>query len=183
MSFRQARDAKARRGGGALRLSFERHDWGFADEAGEAVEGRGYALRDGERSLAWTSPRLAERGVEVLKVAGTSHRLQELQDRGFLPGSSVVLRPEPDNPHDPNAVGVWNEAGTVQAGYVPRELAAAVAARLGEVEALALWEWRSADGRRFGLRILVAPPDLLAERPPRLARDEPRADEPSLRTP
>jgi hypothetical protein len=183
VSFRQARDAKARRSGGALRLSFERNEWGFSGEAGDPVEGRGYSVRDGGRALAWSSPRLADAGVVVVKVAGASYRLDDLQDAGFAPGSRIALRAEPENPHDPNAVGVWNEAGTAQAGYVPRELAAAVAARLGEVEALALWEWRSADGRRFGLRILVAPPERLAERPPRLARDEPRADEPPLRAP
>jgi hypothetical protein len=171
MSFRDAEAAKARRGlaGGPLRLSFERHDWGFSGEAGDPVEGRGYTLRDGERSLAWTSPRLVEAGVEVVKVAGTSYRLEELQDPGFAPGSRLLLRPEPENPHDPNAVGVWNAAASAQAGFVPRERAAAVAARLAaeRLEALALWEWRSADGRRFGLRILVAPAEVLAERPGR----------------
>ena len=106
-----------------LRLTFERHDWGFAGEAGDAVEGRGYTLRDGERSLSWTSPRLAEAGVVVVKVAGTSYRLDELQDPDFAPGSTLVLRPEPENPHDPNAVGVWTADGTAQAGYVPRDSA------------------------------------------------------------
>ena len=171
MSFRDARAAKARRAA-PLRLTFERHDWGFAGEAGDAVEGRGYTLREGERSLSWTSPRLGEAGVVVVKVAGTSYRLDELQDPNFAPGSALVLRPEPENPHDPNAVGVWTADGTAQAGYVPRERAAAFAERLrGEsLEALALWEWRSGDGRRYGLRILVAPADALADRPPVLAR-------------
>jgi hypothetical protein len=184
MSFRDAQAAKARRGlaGGPLRLSFERHDWGFAGEAGDPVEGRGYTLRDGERSLAWTSPRLAEAGVEVVKVAGTSYRLDELQDPGFAPGSPLMLRPEPENPHDPNAVGVLNAAGSAQAGYVPRDRAEALVARLGSeaLETLALWEWRSPDGRRYGLRILIAPVGLLAERPRPLARREPRPDEPPL---
>jgi hypothetical protein len=174
VSFRDARDAKAGRGllGGPLRLSFERHDWGFAGEAGDPVEGRGYTLREGERSLAWTSPRLADAGVEVVKVAGTSYRLEELQDPGFAPGSRLSLRPEPDNPHDPNAIGVWNAEESSQAGYVPREAAAELAPRLAaeELEALALWEWRSPDGRRYGLRILVAPPASLVERPRPLAR-------------
>jgi HIRAN domain len=187
MSFRDAQAAKERRGlaGGPLRLGFERHDWGFAGEAGDPVEGRGYTLRDGERSLAWTSPRLAEGGVEVVKVAGTSYRLDELQDPGFAPGSALLLRPEPENPHDPHAVGVWNANESAQAGYVPRERVRQIGARLAseELEALALWEWRSPDGRRFGLRILVAPAELLAERPRPLARGQPRPDEPALGSP
>jgi hypothetical protein len=169
VSFGAARDAKARRRA-PLRLTFERQDWRFEGGAGDPVEGRGYTVRDGDRPLAWESPRLAEAGVEIMKVAGTSYRAEELQDPGFAPGSPLVLRAEPDNPHDPNAVAVWDEAGTAQAGYVSRDRAAGVAGRLGELDALALWEWRGADGRRFGLRILLAPPELLAVRPPRLAR-------------
>ncbi len=172
MSFSQAREAKARRAT-PLRLTFERHDWGFTGEAGDPVEGRGYTLRDGERSLAWTSSRLAEAGVEVVKVAGTSYRLDELQDPGFAPGSPLLLRHEPGNPHDPNAIGVWALDGTAQAGYVPRDQAASIGKRLLESESLeviALWEWRSSDRRRYGLRIVLAPAELLAERPPALTR-------------
>ncbi len=183
-SFRDARDAKARRGlaGGPLRLTFSRHDWAFEGDGGDRVEGRGYTLLDGDRSLAWASPRLGEAGVEVVKVAGTSYRLNELQDPGFAPGSPLLLRPEPANPHDPSAIGVWNAAASAQAGYVPRDRAAELAARptLEELEALALWEWRSADGRRHGLRILLAPPGLLTERPAVLARREPGSDEAPL---
>lgn len=166
MSFQQARDVKTRRGL-PLHLTFERHDWSFAGEVGEAVEGRGYTLREGGRSLSWTSPRLAQAGVVVVKVAGTSYRLDELQDPAFAPGSVIKLRPEPENPHDPNAVGVWSANGAAQAGYVPRDSAGQLKELLGreELVSLALWEWRSADGRRYGLRILVAPPETLAERP------------------
>jgi hypothetical protein len=174
VSFRDAFEAKARRGlaGGPVRLSFERRDWQAESASGAQLEGRGFLLLDGERSLPWTSPRLIGAGVEVLKVAGTSYRLDELQDPGFEPGSSLLLRPEPDNPHDSNAIGVWNATGTAQAGFVPRDRAAELAGRLGAEsrEVLALWEWRDAEGRRCGLRILVAPPDALAKRPSPLLR-------------
>jgi HIRAN domain-containing protein len=187
VSFRDAFEAKARRGlaGGPVRLSFERRDWQADSESGAPLDGRGFVLLDGGRSLAWTSPRLAESGVEVLKVAGTSYRLEELQDPGFAPGSPVVLRPEPDNPHDPNAIGVWNAAGSAQAGFVPRESAAELVRRIASepLEAFALWEWRDADGRRCGLRILIAPPEALAERPRPLLRREAGADESSLGSP
>jgi HIRAN domain len=158
LSFRDAYQAKARRGlaGEPIRLSFEPRDYG-----------RGFVLLDGERSLDWASPRLRDAGVEVVKVAGTSYRLEELQDPGFAPGSKLLLRPEPDNPHDANAVGVWNADGSAQAGFIPRERAEELVRRLASetLEAFALWEWRDADGRRCGLRILLAPAEALAERP------------------
>lgn len=177
MSFRAARDAKGRRRP-PLRLSFERHDWRFEGGAGDAVEGRGYVLRDGERSLSWTSPALTEAGIEVVKVAGTSYRLDDLQDSGFAPGSPLLLRPEPDNPHDRNAIGVWSQTGSAQAGYVPKEQAAALTRRLRDeaLETLALWEWRGADQRRVGLRILIAPNGTLGSLP----GCEPRPDQTPL---
>ena len=46
-------------------------------------------------------------------------------------GRPLELRPEPENPHDPNAVAVWAEG--VKLGYVPRQLAP----RVGE-----LWNGR-----------------------------------------
>src|SRR5262245_47496349 len=41
----------------------------------------------------------------------------------------AVLLPEPDNPHDPNAIAVLIEGRHV--GYLPREIAAAYVAPLG----------------------------------------------------
>jgi hypothetical protein len=53
-------------------------------------------------------------------------------------------------------VAVWDEARRLQAGYVPAEVAPELS---GEEQALALWEFRDEDGRRVGLRVLVAPPE------------------------
>lgn len=189
MSFRDAFEAKVRRGlaDGGLRLSFERSDWQTETEAGTTLDGRGFVLRYGERSISWGDPRLAEAGVDVVKVAGTSYRLDELQDAGFAPGSLLLLRPEPENPHDPNAVGIWDAEGRAQAGFVPRDRAEALTRRLGsaQLEAFALWEWRDAEGRRCGLRILVAPAEALAERPRPLplSGSKTRPDEPPLGSP
>ena len=83
--------------------------------------GAGYHLRDaatGER-VEWEDPR-----VRVVPVAGVSFRPEAVADASFDPGARLALVPEPGNEHDPNAVGVWNEARTLQAGYVPREAAA-----------------------------------------------------------
>jgi hypothetical protein len=56
------------------------------------------------------------------------------------PGEAVTLVPEPRNPHDRNAVGVWSSRG-VQVGYLTAERAPWIGARLraGE-EAVAVFQ-------------------------------------------
>jgi HIRAN domain-containing protein len=113
----------------------------------------GFHLRDaatGER-VRWEDPR-----VRVVPVAGVSYRPEALADPSFDPGNRLALVPEPENEHDPNAVGIWNEERTLQAGYVPRDLAPEVR---GDEQAVSLWR---VDG---GLRVLIAPRDAWVGRP------------------
>jgi hypothetical protein len=155
------------------RLRLERREWDTEGESGEELHGLGYSLLDEhDRIFAWDDPLLAASGAEVVKVAGTSHRGSELQDDAFAPGSPLLLRAEPDNRYDKNAVGVWDARGHVQVGYVPRERSHQLARRLGRgerLDVLSLWEWRDAHGKRCGLRLLVCPLGLLAEQPTPLA--------------
>jgi HIRAN domain len=113
----------------------------------------GYRVRDAatERLVRDDDPR-----VRVVKVAGVSYRMDALQDDGFAPGRRLALVPEPDNEHDPNAIAVWDEQRRVQAGYVPAEIARELDAR--DWQAVSLWEYVE-DGRRGGLRVLLAPHD------------------------
>jgi HIRAN domain len=83
-------------------------------------------------------------------VAGVSFRPEALDDPSFDPGRKLLLVPEPDNPHDPNAVAVWNEERTLQLGYVPREVAPELS---GDERAVSLWRVEG------GLRVLVVPAD------------------------
>jgi hypothetical protein len=92
----------------------------------------------------------------VIKVAGVSHRLDALQDDAFEPGRRLVLVAEPDNEHDPNAIGVWDEERRVQAGYVPAEIAREL--RADDWQAVSLWQFVE-EGQRGGLRVLLAPND------------------------
>lgn len=94
--------------------------------------------------------------VRVIKLAGSSYRLDALQDDGFAPGSRLTLVPEPDNEHDPNAIAVWDADRRLQAGYVPAEVAAEVDAAAWQ--AVSLVEFFERD-KRVGLRILLAPKD------------------------
>jgi len=113
----------------------------------------GYRLRDAETEefVRYEDPR-----IHVIKLAGISYRLDAVQDDAFAPGSRLALVPEPDNEHDPNAVGVWDAERRVQAGYVPAETAAGLDA--DEWQAISLLEFFE-DGKRIGLRILLAPRD------------------------
>lgn len=59
-------------------------------------------------------------GLLVMHVAGAVHRPAGLASPLAAPGSPLVLREEPDNPHDPSAIAVDLRDGT-PLGYVPRE--------------------------------------------------------------
>ncbi len=115
--------------------------------------GAGYHLRDAATGevIRREDPR-----VRVVAVAGVSFRADAVADASFDPGARLALVPEPDNEHDPNAVAIWNEARTLQAGYVPRE----VAAELDGSE-LAVSLWRLGEG----LRVLLVPAGSWVGRP------------------
>lgn len=53
-------------------------------------------------------------GVSYNNPDGTSR--QRIIKTHCKAGQSLQLKPEPDNPHDPNALGVWVSAG--QIGYI-----------------------------------------------------------------
>jgi HIRAN domain-containing protein len=95
--------------------------------------------------VRWDDPR-----IRVVPVAGVSFRPGNVDDASFDPGARVALVPEPENEHDPNAVAIWNEARTVHAGYVPREVAPELA---GDEQAISLWRVEG------GLRVLIVPAD------------------------
>ena len=139
----------------ALRVILER---GSLSGAGDELDGRGFFLREADSGepLRWQDPRLSEVGAQVIRVAGTSYRPDEVGDPGFEPGNPLTLVREPDNPHDANAISVWNADRTAQAGYVPANVAAELAG-FEDLCALSLWEWRGASGERVGLRALVYP--------------------------
>ena len=129
-----------RRTGERVRLWLERSGAGFRlrdTASGELVRGEDPRLR-------------------VIKVAGVSYRRDALQDEAFAPGRRLALVAEPENEHDPQAIGVWDEERRVQAGYVPAEIARELDP--GEWQAVSLWEFFE-DGMRGGLRVLLAPRD------------------------
>ena len=132
------------RGGERLRLWLERDR-----------RGAGYHLRDAATNepVSWDDPR-----IRVVAVAGVSFRPEAVADESFDPGARLALVSEPENEYDPNAVAVWNDERTLQAGYVPRDVAAELD---GTEQAVSLW--RAGEG----LRVLIAPREAWIGRPRR----------------
>jgi len=95
--------------------------------------GRGFHLRD---AATGEHVRWEDRRIRVVAVAGVSFRAEAVEDASFDPGRALTLVREPENEHDPNAVGIWNAGRTVQAGYVPRETAPELGRMLAVVGAL-----------------------------------------------
>jgi hypothetical protein len=125
---------------GRLRIWFER-------------SGAGFRLRDAatDRLVRADDPR-----IRVVPVAGVSYRIDALQDAAFAPGRRLTLVPEPENEHDPNAIGIWDEGRRLQAGYVPADTARDLDA--SQWQAASINEFFE-DGKRAGLRVLLAPAD------------------------
>jgi hypothetical protein len=115
--------------------------------------GAGVRMRDAATGelVAWEDER-----IRVIPVAGVSFRPEAVADASFDPGRRLALVPEPANPHDEHAVGIWNEDRTLQAGYVPAEVAPELA---GDEQAVALWRVEG------GLRVLLAPASAWIGRP------------------
>jgi len=120
--------------GERLRLWFERG-------------GAGYRLRD---AVTGEPVRWEDARIRVVPVAGVSFRPGAVDDASFDPGRRLALVAEPDNEHDPNAVSIWNEEQSLQAGYVPRDVAAELG---GDEQAISLWRVEG------GLRVLIVPAD------------------------
>ena len=109
--------------------------------------GTGFRLRD---AATGEPVRWEDEPIRVIPVAGVTFRPEALPDSSFDPGRRLALVSEPDNEHDPNAVAVWNEERTLQAGYVPAEVAPELR---GDEQAVSLWRVEG------GLRVLLAPAD------------------------
>jgi len=120
-----------------------------------ARSGAGYYLRD---AATGEPVREDDPRILVVPVAGVSFREEAVLDRSFDPGLPLALVPEPENEHDPNAVGIWNESHTLQAGYVPRERAEELE---GSEQAVSLWRMG------IGLRVLIVPAGAWVGRPRR----------------
>jgi hypothetical protein len=117
---------------------------------------------DAEHQFLALGQYLCDPRVLYCKVAGVQHYRAALHAPWFKPGSITLLRPEPENPYDANAVGVWDSTGSIQAGYIPAEHSADVTSRIGAGERLIAFVLReirrgSSSGPRVAMHALVMP--------------------------
>lgn len=111
-----------------------------------------------------TSARLHSLGLYCFRIRGVTHHEAAVRSGDFRPGARVRLVREPDNEHDPNAIGVYAAGAERPAGYVNKLNARRLAKRLDAGENLAAISVR---GDRPGVDtiapwVLVAAPDVLA---------------------
>lgn len=146
-----------------LTFHVEKESESFTADDGSIIWASGYTLVDPTTAKYM---KLCDQHFEnphclLCRVAGVTYRPDALQDDRFSPGQPVILRPEPTNEHDRNAVGVWDASGSIQLGFVPREYSERVATDMASgtrLEGLTLREFRrSAGGPRLGIHILVRP--------------------------
>ena len=84
---------------------------------GETVAGAGYVV-EGHRYKPWfwdAEWPLEERGLRVVRVAGTGFTGEAIERDEFAPLKPVRLVAEPENEHDADAVAIYDESGSVRA--------------------------------------------------------------------
>jgi hypothetical protein len=110
-----------------------------------------YGVFDDAILVSW-----ARVGLMLSNVAGVTHYSNALQALDFIPSREVALRPEPTNRYDPNAVAVWDARGTMQLGYLPKEVAAVF--RFDGHRGYVFCEYReSGTNKRIGVKLVIGP--------------------------
>ena len=141
-------------------MALEERYW-YPDDGG-VVWVAGLQLVDAEgRFVGRNAAEVAGRGLHVVAVAGAGrHHRDALQRDAVTPGAPLRLRRDARNEHDANAIAVDLGDGE-QLGWVPRELAAALAPELDAGRpwtALVLREQRASPrDPRTGVTMLLAP--------------------------
>ena len=146
-------------------VELEERYW-YPDD-GAVIWVAGYSVVDpaSGRYLARDAPELAASGLVVAGVAGAAaFHDPVLQAEAVAPGSPLALRRDGANEHDANAIAVNVPAGD-QLGWVPREVAAAVAQSMdaGEPWSAVVLRERRASPRepRTGVTMLLALADAI----------------------
>ena len=111
---------------------------------------------------------LTRAGVYSFNVRGDNYRDDEVTAADTRPGGVAVLRREPENRHDPNAIAVvGRDAGGAERmiGYVNKGLARSLARRLDAGDALEARFMRGdAAGRRSQrVAVVVSDPDTIRD--------------------
>jgi restriction system protein len=139
----------------------------FTAEDGTALWFGGYVpVDEDEDRLSPEDFETSDPRCSYCRVAGTSHCADALQGGSASVGAQIILRPEPSNEHDRDAVAILGVSSEQQLGYVPTPLnktllgaALSPGQRIMRMGGLVIGEFRrgSESGVRVGLRVLIAP--------------------------
>lgn len=119
-----------------------------------------------------TDMRLPPAGIYVSQLRGEAYYQDACRVGDFSPGAPVRLVREPENPHDLNAVAVYDRTGQQRAAYVNKQMARRLAKLLDAGEPLQAVSIRgmAAGTRCDQIAVLAARPEVLA----RLLEPRPR---------
>lgn len=121
-------------------------------------EGRGYVLfRSSDNQRLGYQRMRTSHGLKSFYVAGAQRREDAIQSSAFNLGEKLSLVPEPDNPHDEDAIAIYDAERETKAGYVPADETSIVHLFLEEDPeplCIPVWEIRE-EGRRKTFRVLV----------------------------
>jgi len=145
-----------------VQFRLEARDERVTSEDGRDVRGRGYVLCDAKTGEPLGEDDFFFRmgGGIVCDLAGPEWHSDELQSSVFSPGQTLALvRVGSPGDYDPPVIEVRDATGRITVGQLPPDVADAVIFYGTETygAALCLWEWRMDSGRRFALRLLLAP--------------------------
>ncbi len=145
-----------------IQFRLEAHEEQVEMEDGRTLSGRGYLICDPRTGAPLGEDDFFFRigGGMVCDLADAEQHTDELQSPAFRPGRTLALVRRPRTDDDPtDVIDVRDATGVTTVGSLPVEVADAVSFYGADSyeAAFCLWEWRTEDGKRFALRLLLAP--------------------------
>jgi hypothetical protein len=146
-------------------------DHSYTGHSGEHMQFVGFEVYDAAdryRDPDNSAPALQiQDGVWLARLAGISHHLSPAHFPAMVPLASLILRLEPDNPLDPQAIAVCTEDG-IRAGYVPAVVTPDLWPHVARDHGTALITGvYRLDSRPVGVRMLIAVKDIAVHARPR----------------
>ena len=162
LSSRHRRDVAEREAPLApIQFRLEGREERVTTDDGLELTGRGYLICDARTSAPLGQDDYFFRigGGIVCDLVDAEQHSSDLQSSAFRPGRSLALVQVATGDLDPAVIEVRDATGTTTVGQLPPDVADAVNFYGTETygAAFCLWEWRSDSGRRFALRLLLAP--------------------------
>jgi hypothetical protein len=150
----------------ARSAALEEPRWTYRLEAVDGAAETGYRIV-AEDEAGWHSeaPDWDRDGIEIMGLHGADVRAAAIGDEAFEAGAGIRLVAERDDRGTAGPVSVWDEGRAIHLGWIPREHADRVAARLqtGELSDCIVLREALHDGVRAGVDLLLVHRDAAVE--------------------